>query len=212
MAVECVKTGQTTSSRTIGVRRAMHLASFTVGYNILEGLVSLVLGHRANSIALVGFGLDSFVESASGLIVLWRFEQERRGGDVAFLESRALRWIGYSFFVLAAYVTAEGTRKLWTHDRPESTVGGIILALVSLVVMPVLAYKKRQTGRSLESVSLVSDSKQTIVCSLLSLTLLTGLALNAWLGWWWCDPVAGICMVPWLIREGRAALSARRCC
>lgn len=198
--------------RAEGIHRAERLACFTVAYNVAEGIIALFLGQNADSIALVGFGLDSFVESASGMVVLWRFGQERRGKNIALLERRALRWIGYSFLLLAGYITADAVRKLWTHDLAAPSIAGIFLALASLVVMPVLARKKHRTGQALRSPALTSDAKQTVACSLLSVTLLLGLALNALLGWWWADPVASLAMVGWFLQEGREALAGKQCC
>lgn len=201
------------TDRISGVQRAIHLAVFTIFYNLLEGVVSLVLGGSANSIALIGFALDSFVESFSGLIVLNRFRCEAEGvQDSSRLESRALRGIGWSFFLLSGFILFESSRKLWTGQRPEPSPLGILLAIVSLVVMPVLAGKKFRAGKALKSGAMMSDSKQTIACMLLSVSLLLGLGLNALLGWWWADPVAGLTMIPWLVKEGAQALRGETCC
>jgi len=195
------------------VQRAIRLEYFTISYNIVEGLVSVVLGGVANSIALIGFGLDSFVESLSGLVVLWRFRSEAQGErEYATLESRALRYVGWSFFLLSAYIVVESIRKLWLQEQPEPSPLGILLAVLSLIVMPVLARKKYRTGRTLDSAAMVGDSKQTLACSLLSVALLLGLSLNAAFDWWWADPVAGLAMVPWLLREGHEALLGKACC
>lgn len=201
-----------TTGRATGIHRAVRLAQFTVVYNVLEGAIALLLGHDASSLALFGFGLDSFVESASGLVVLWRFDREGRGENAEHLERQALRWIGWSFLLLAGYITIDAVRRLWTNDPAAASIPGIVLALVSLVVMPVLARKKQQTAQALQSHTLASDANQTIACSLLSVTLLLGLALNAVLGWWWADPVASLAMVWWLVQEGREALAGRQCC
>ena len=195
------------------VQQAIRLEYFTIIYNITEGLVSVVLGGVANSIALIGFGLDSFVESLSGLVVLWRFRSEAQGErEYATLESRALRYVGWSFFLLSAYIVVESIRKLWLQEQPEPSPLGILLAVLSLIVMPVLARKKYRTGKALDSAAMVGDSKQTLACSLLSVALLLGLSLNTTFDWWWADPVAGLAMVPWLLKEGHEALLGKACC
>ncbi len=195
------------------VQRAIRLEYFTISYNIVEGLVSMILGGVANSIALIGFGLDSFVESFSGLVVLWRFRCEARGQGVqSTLESRALRYVGWSFLLLSTYIFVESVRKLWLQEPPEPSPLGILLAVLSLIVMPVLARKKYRTGKALDSAAMVGDSKQTLACSLLSVALLLGLSLNAAFDWWWADPIAGLAMVPWLLKEGQEALRGEVCC
>ncbi len=195
------------------VQQAIRLEYFTITYNIIEGLVSVVLGGVANSIALIGFGLDSFVESLSGLMVLWRFRSEAQGErEYATLESRALRYVGWSFFLLSAYIVVESIRKLWLQEQPEPSPLGMLLAVLSLIVMPVLARKKFRTGKALDSAAMVGDSKQTLACSLLSVALLLGLSLNAAFDWWWADPIAGLAMVPWLLKEGQEALLGKACC
>ena len=200
-------------SRADRVQGAIRLEYFTITYNIMEGIVSVVLGGVANSIALIGFGLDSFVETLSGLVVLWRFRSEAQGErEYATLESRALRYVGWSFFLLSAYIAVESSRKLWLQEQPEPSPLGILLAVLSLIVMPVLARKKYHIGKALDSAAMVGDSKQTVACSLLSVALLLGLSLNATFDWWWADPIAGLAMVPWLLKEGRGALRGKVCC
>jgi len=193
--------------RQVLVHRAVRLEYFTIFYNIAEGVVSLILGGLASSIALIGFGLDSFVESFSGLVVLWRFRSE---GTVqaknALLEARAVRFVGWSFLLLAAYIAFESSRKLLMREIPDASVGGIVLAILSLIIMPALAYRKRVTGKALQSDALIADSKETLACSLLSLALLLGLSLNAWFHWWWADAAAGVVMIPWLLKEGSESL------
>jgi len=204
-------TGQ--PARLAQVQRAIRLEYFTVFYNLLEGMVSLVLGGLASSVALIGFGLDSFVESFSGLVVLWRFRGEARGLiDGTRLESRAILYVGWSFFLLSGYILFESTQKLWLQLKPDPSPLGILLAVVSLIVMPVLARRKYRVGKVLRSQSMVGDSKQTLACSFLSLALLLGLTVNARLGWWWADPLAALLMVPWLIKEGKEALKGESCC
>jgi divalent metal cation (Fe/Co/Zn/Cd) transporter len=192
------------TQRALQVRTAIRLEYFTILYNLAEGVASIAFGGVANSIALIGFGVDSFVESLSGIFVLRRFRSEVRGGaDDKTLESRAIRYVGWSFILLAAYIGFESIRKLWLHEIPDASIGGIIIAVLSLVIMPLLALRKRKTGIELQSGAMIADSKETIACSLLSAELLIGLSLNAWLGWWWADPVSGLAMIPWLLIEAR---------
>lgn len=195
-------------------KRALRLSYITVGYNVLEGVVSIFAGWLAGSIALVGFGLDSFMESLSGGVMIWRFthgegispEEELRR------ERKAIRLIGYTFFVFGAYVLYESLEKLLTAEAPEPSLFGIIIAVVSLVAMPLLFYMKYRTGKKMNSRSLVADSKQTLACIFLSLALLVGLGLNYLWGLWWADPAVGLLVVAYLIREGREALQGQKLC
>lgn len=196
MAVPAVPTLQADALR----HRAIRLEYFTITWNILEAVVALVAGWLAGSIALVGFGLDSIIETISGVALLWRLRQ--RGDRESQAESRAVRIVGLTFFALAAYVTYESVGDLWFRKRPEESLLGIVLAAVSLVVMPVLARAKRRVARQLGSRALAADAMETLLCSLLSFTLLLGLGLNAVLGWWWADPVAALAMVVFMVREG----------
>jgi divalent metal cation (Fe/Co/Zn/Cd) transporter len=181
-------------------RRAIRLEYFTVTWNVAEAAVALVAGTLAGSIALVGFGLDSVIETVAAATLLWRLRQ--RGDPEEAAESRALRIVGATFFVLAAYVSYESVRDLWGQQRPAESLVGIILAAVSLVVMPVLGVAKRRVAKRLGSRALAADGMETFLCAYLSLTLLVGLTLNAWLGWWWADPVAALAMVGFMVREG----------
>src|SRR3972149_3393469 len=195
-------------------KRALSLSYFTVGYNILEGLISIFAGVLAGSIALIGFGLDSFVESLSGGVMIWRFrkhgqmseEEEER------IEAKAVRLIAYTFFILGAYVLYESVKKLYLQEMPDPSLFGIIIAIVSIIVMPVLFYMKYQTGKTINSRSLVADSKQTLVCSILSVALLIGLGLNYLYGFWQADPIVGLVTVIFLIREGYIALREEKLC
>ncbi|MBI4446430.1 MAG: cation transporter [Acidobacteria bacterium] len=199
-------------NRAERVASAIQLQYITLSYNILEGILAVAFGRIAHSIALIGFGLDSFVETFSSLIVLRRFKRERRGWCGEELEQRAMRWIGVSFYLLATYVLFESSHKLILSESPDTSMPGMLLALASLVVMPILAQRKFRIGKALGSGAMIGDSRQTLACSILSINLLVGLGLNAWLGWWWADPVAGIAMVPWLISEGREAFRGLSCC
>jgi cation diffusion facilitator family transporter len=192
-------------------RRALLLSYFTVGYNILEGVASIIAGLLAGSIALVGFGLDSFVESLSGGIMLWRFgwaaskskEEEER------IERKATRLVAYTFFILGAYVLYESVKKLWLREVPEPSPVGVIIAIASIIVMPVLFYLKYQTGKLLKSTSLIADSKETLACLFLSVALLVGLGLNYAFGLWQADPVVGLVIVVFLTREGYEILTEK---
>ena len=161
----------------------------------------------------MGFGLDSIIEVISGVIVLWRLRVELGGADPAEserAERRALFFVGLSFVALAGYILYESGRKLWLRERPEESVAGLVLAGLSLVIMPALAVAKRRVGRRLRSRALAADAKETAVCSYLSLMLFLALGLNAWLGWWWADPLAALAMLPLLISEGSEALRESR--
>jgi cation diffusion facilitator family transporter len=189
-------------------KRALWLSYFTVGYNILEGIVSVFAGSRAGSIALIGFGLDSFVESLSGSVVIWRF---RKSGKISEeeeerVEKRAARLIGYSFFMLGAYILYESGKKLYLQEIPDPSPLGIIVAVASIIVMPILFYLKYQTGKTIGSRALVADSKETLACVFLSLALLTGLVLNYFYGLWQADPVVGLIIVIFLAKEGNNTL------
>jgi len=189
--------------------RALRLSYFTVGYNLLEGAASVVAGGAAGSVALVGFGLDSFVESLSGVIMIWRFggraDGERR-------ERRAIRLVGWTFFVLGAYVLAGSARKLWLGERPEASAIGIAITVVSLMVMPALYVAKRRTAARLGSRSLAADARQTLACMGMSAGVLLGLLLNHAAGIGWADPAVGILIALMLFREGREALTKGTVC
>ncbi|MBP1718167.1 MAG: hypothetical protein H6Q43_1605 [Deltaproteobacteria bacterium] len=190
-------------------RRALLLSYFTVSYNIVEGILSLLAGSMAGSIALIGFGLDSFVESLSGMVVIWRFrlhgkiseEEEEKA------EQKAERFIGYTFFILALYVLYESIKKLYLGEITAPSLFGIIIAIVSLITMPILFLLKYRTGRRIGSRSLIADSKETLACSFLSLGLLAGLGLNYFLGLWQADPIIGLVIVGYLVKEGWETLS-----
>lgn len=184
------------------------LALASVAYNALEAVVAVAAGLVAGSVALVGFGLDSVVEVSSGLIVLWQFSHrlpEQR-------ERQALRMMAIAFFALAALVGVESVRGLIQGRDPQTSVVGIGLALASLVVMPVLSWAQRRTGRALGSNAVVADGTQTLLCTYLSAVLLVGLLLDATLGWSWADPVAGLVIAGIALREGALAWQGKGCC
>ena len=189
-------------------RRAQLLAGASVVYNAVEAVVALAAGLVAGSVALLGFGLDSVVEVSSGLVVLWQF----RHAVPAAREQRALRLIALSFFALAAWVAVESVRTLVAGDEPQASSVGLGLAVASLLVMPALSWAQRRTGRALHSASVVADSSQTALCAWMSVVLLVGLGLNAALGWWWADPVAGLAIAAIAVREGQRAWRGEGCC
>ena len=197
------------------LRRGLRLEYFTVGWNLLEGIVAVLAASAAGSIALLGFGIDSFVETASGLILIWRLRSEQGSADfaaIARLDRRAHRLVGLSLFALALYVAVEAAMALWRSERPEPSAIGIALTAVSLVVMLRLARAKRAVGQALGSRAMVADAFQTTACWWLSLVALGGMALNAAAGWWWADPVAALVMCVLIVREGREAWQGEVCC
>ena len=193
-------------------KRALLAEYFTVGWNIIEGIVAIAAGIVAGSIALVGFGLDSYVEVASGLVLIWRLRKHGFVDDEEeeAAEKKAIFFVGLTFFGLALYITYESAKKLFFHEHPNESVIGIVLAIVSLIVMPVLAFYKKKLATEINSRALRADAMETLACSYLSLTLVLGLGLNALFGWWWADPVAALAMVYFLIKEGWEAIEEGR--
>lgn len=182
--------------------RAQMLAGASVTYNVVEAAIAISAGLVAGSIALVGFGLDSIIEVFSGLIIVWQFRHRLPESR----EQRALRLMALSFFALAAYVTVESLRSLTTGHEAQSSSVGMLLAAASLVSMPFLSWAQRRTGRALGSNAVVADSTQTLLCTYMSGVLLMGLVLNATLGWWFADPLAGLVIVAYAVREGLSAM------
>jgi len=193
------------------VQRGIRLEYLTVGWNVLEGAIAIVAGSIAGSVALVGFGLDSAIESSSGAVLLWRLHAERNGENIERLEKTALKLVGIGFLLLAAYVAFDSISTLLLREASRRSVVGIALSLASLLVMPLLARAKRRTASDLNSAALHADSRQTSICAYLSAILLGGLLLNAVAGWWWADPVAALVMVPIIAQEGREALKGDTC-
>ena len=200
--------------------RALALEVLTVGWNIVEAGVAVTAGYFAGSIALVGFGLDSVIESLSGAVLFWRLGWERRAlrgrttVDPELLEEkerRALKLVGWTFLILAAYVSVESARKLWLGERPETSMPGFILLCLSALVMPGLAWAKLRIAKALGSNALRGDAKETLLCSVLSVIALGGLTGNTILGWWWADPVAALALVPWLVKEGFEMIRGKCC-
>lgn len=188
------------------VRTAFYLSVFTVAWNVLEGLIAVVSSYFSGSVALLGFGVDSFVESTSGIIVGWRFFYEmkgRREEQIEKVETLTARLAGILLLVLAIYLLVDSLRRILGFGRePDPSLVGIILTVISLVIMPILARAKIKTAGQLESKALRADAYETIACAWLSATTLTGLLLNATFGWWWADPVAALVLVPLIAREG----------
>ena len=194
-------------------RRALRLEYLTVGWNVAEAVVAIGAGILAGSVALIGFGVDSAIEVVSAVGLLWRL---RKAGPHAPIseetaaEKRALYLVAVTFFLLAAYITYESLTSLIRHEEPLTSPIGLALAVLSLVVMPVLAYAKHRTGKQMGSRALVADSMETWVCSYLSLALLIGVGAFALFGWWWADPVAALVMLPVIIWQGWETLTEAR--
>jgi cation diffusion facilitator family transporter len=188
------------------LNRGLLLEYVTVGWNIVEGIVAISAGVLAGSPALIGFGADSFIESISGGVLIWRLAGERSGKHdsqgIERIERRAERLVGASFLILAAYVAFESMRALVTAEAPDASPVGIALTTLSIIVMLWLARAKRRTGEALGSRALIADAQQTYACWYLSTVALAGLAINAVFGLWWADPVAGLGIVVFLVREG----------
>ncbi|CAM4175156.1 cation transporter [Nocardiopsis rhodophaea] len=190
------------------VRRVRLIVAATVAYNVVEAIVAITAGALASSTALIAFGLDSTIEVVSALAVAWQFS----AGDHETRERVTLRVIAVSFFALAAYVTWDSLSGLVGADRADHSTIGLVLAALSLLVMPFLSYAERRTGRELGSVTAVADSKQTLLCTYLSAVLLAGLALNSFFGWWWADPVAALVIAGVALKEGIEAWRGDGCC
>jgi divalent metal cation (Fe/Co/Zn/Cd) transporter len=189
-------------------RKGRRLEYFTLGWNLSEAVVGISAGVIAGSISLIGFGVDSIIESLSGASLLWRLQRHEADEK---REQLALKLVGISFFVLAAYVAAGAAKTLIQREPPHASIVGVCLAAVSIVVMPLLARAKRRVAARLKSRALVADSRQTDLCAYLSGILFVGLGLNALFGWWWSDSIAAILMVPIILREGIEAFKGDVC-
>ena len=193
---------------------ALWLVGATMAYNIVEAVIAIWSGVVADSVALVGFGLDSVIESFAAGLLLWRLAVEAGGADrevVERAEHRVHYFVGITFIVLAIYVTAQGVWVILQNEAPRESLVGIILAIVSLIVMPLVAWGKIRASREIRSAALLAEAKETLACSYLSLTLLIGLLGNELAGWWWADPVAAVVMVPWLLKEGVEGVRDEEC-
>jgi divalent metal cation (Fe/Co/Zn/Cd) transporter len=194
---------------------AFRLVLGTAAYNTGEALVALWAGARAGSIVLVGFGLDSVIELAASLAVILRMRVELRGEPVervARMEDRVRRFVGWTFVTLALYVTAQASWTLWRGEPPGESAAGLVLAALSLTVMPLIAWGKFRAAAALASGALAAEAKETLACAYLSFCLFAGLGLHTLLGWWWADPAAALLMVPWLVHEGREAMAGECGC
>ena len=194
------------------VRQGQRLENFTIVYNSLEGLVSIVAGFIAGSVSLVAFGLDSAIEVASGAALLWRLHHDLNPARREEVERTTLKLVGWCFIALALYILYESGSTLIHHEAPERSIPGIVIAAASVIVMPLLARAKRRVAAGIGSGAMHADSRQTDFCTYLSAILLGGLLLNAIIGWWWADPVAGLVMVPIIANEGVAGVKGKACC
>ena len=193
------------------VQRGRKLEYFTVAYNFAEGLISIIAGLVAGSVSLVGFGLDSLIEVTSGSALLWRLHHDWNESRREAVERMTLRIVGWCFLALAVYVAVDSGWTLVQHEKPEQSITGIFVATVSMVVMPLLARAKRRVAKGIGSAAMKADSRQADFCTYLSAILLSGLLVNAALGWWWADPVAGLAMVPIIAKEGVDSIRGKGC-
>lgn len=196
------------TATTALLARGRRLEVFTLGWNLVEAMVAGAAGLAAGSTALIGFGLDSLIESLSGGVLLWRL-QDGTAGEAR--EPVAQKLVAVSFVALAGYVAVESVLAVSSRSEPDPSIVGIVLASVSVIVMPILARAKRSVAAGLESPALTADSRQTDLCAYLSAILLAGLGLNALLGWWWADPLAALAMVPIMLFEARRSWRGDSC-
>jgi divalent metal cation (Fe/Co/Zn/Cd) transporter len=203
-----LSSGPTAERRRLLSRRIRLFVAATITYNVIEAVIALTEGARVSSTALIGFGLDSVIEVSSAAAVAWQFA----GRDPESRERVALRIIAFSFFGLATFVTVDAVRALLGMGESRPSTVGIVVAALSLLIMPVLSYAQRRAGRELGSLSAVADSKQTLLCTYLSAVLLIGLLLNSLFGWSWADPVAGLAIAAMAVREGIEAWRGDTCC
>jgi len=189
-------------------RKALYLSYFTAGYNIAEAAASIVFGWLSGSVALIAFGLDSLVESLSAGIMIWRFSKHSMTPEEEEkIEKRATRLVAITFFILSAYVLYESITKLVYSEVPDTSLPGIIIAIASIIVMPILFRLKYKVGQALNSSSLIADSKETLACMVLSVALLIGLGANYLFGFWQADPIVGLLVAAYLIKEGYETLT-----
>lgn len=187
-----------------GYRKGLILEYLTLIYNLFEAVLSIFFGFLAGSPALVGFGLDSIVESLSGGVLIWRLHQHEGLSEQREerIERRAIKLVSVTFFILAVWILYESLETLYTSEAPKASIPGIVIATASMIIMPVLSFLKVRTGKEIGSKALVADAKETMVCAVLSVALLLGLGLNALFGWWWADPVTGLFIALFLFKEG----------
>lgn len=206
--------GKATRPQALG--RALRLEYLTVGWNLIEGVIAVTAALLAGSVAILGFGIDSFVECASAAVMIWRLRSERdrrlTPEHLESVEHRAQRLVAGSLFLLAAYVTFDAARTLWTGERPAFSQVGVALLLVSMAVMWWLARAKQQLARELGSTAMAADAFQTTACWWLSVAALVGVGLNGLFGWWWADPAAALVIASLIAREGRETWNGNACC
>jgi len=196
------------------VASALRLEYLTVGWNVVEGMIAVAAALAAGSVALLGFGIDSFIESASGFVLIWRLLAEKHGRhreSIEVLDRRAHRMVAGSLFLLAAWIVYDAGTALLGREMPQASTAGIVLTSVSIVVMLWLGRAKRRAAAALGSRALAADAFQTTACFWLSVAALGGLGLNARLGWWWADPAAALVMAALIVREGREAWRGKDC-
>ncbi|WP_461029665.1 cation transporter, partial [Streptomyces sparsus] len=206
-----ISLGPSPDRRDVLTRRIRLLVAFTISYNVIEAVVAITAGTLASSTALIGFGLDSVIEVSSAAAVAWQFSARDHAAREAG-EQRTLRIIAFSFFALALYITVDSVRALLGPGEAGHSVPGIVLAALSLAIMPFLSAAQRKVGRELGSASAVADAKQTLLCTYLSAVLLVGLLVNLLFGWSWADPLAALVIAVIAVREGRAAWQGKGCC
>ena len=196
------------------VRRGLRLNYLTMGYNAFEAIASLIAGALAGSVALVGFGVDSLVEMSASVAAQWRLRVDVDATRRAHAESVTRTIIGWCFVALAVYVSADSAKTLWFVERPERSIAGIVILTLSVIIMPLLARAKRKVANALSSNALRADARQTSLCAYLSVIALLGVMLNAVAGFWWADPVAALCMVPIIVKEGIEGIrdTSDECC
>ncbi len=192
------------------IQKALKLEYFLISYNVIEAIASVLLGFAAGSIALIGFGFDSVIEVTAGSILVWRLSHKGNKEEEKKKEKIALKVVGLTFFALALYVSYESIKMLVLQEKPEYTHWGMLIAVLSILIMPALGFMKLSIGEKIGSKALKADAKETLFCAYLSVTLLLGLGLNTLWGWWWADPVAALVMVFFLLKEGREALYEAR--
>lgn len=200
------------TARATLVRRGLRLNYATIAYNVLEAVVSLAAGIVAGSVALIGFGIDSVIEVTASGAAQWRLRADVDHARRERVERTTLRVIGWSFLALAAYVAVDSVTSVWYRERPDRSTAGTVILALSVIVMPVLARAKRRVARQLGSAALEADAMQTSLCAYLSVIALAGVALNALMGWWWCDPAAALAMVPIIAKEGVEGIRAKPHC
>lgn len=211
LAVPHPATSSVVADRAALVARGRPLEYLTIAWNSFEATVALIAGVLAGSIALVGFGLDSVIETTSAGILLWRLRTDQNPDQRERAERTAHHLVGVCFLLLAAYVAIESIRALWTKAQPERSLPGILIAVAAVIVMPLLGRAKRRVAAQINSGALQADARQADFCTWLSAILLAGLLLHALLGWWWADPAAALVMTPIIAREGMQGLRGKSC-